>query len=343
MKNSNTASRPLTSAFQHLYAVSFLLGGLLLQGCQKDAPSSFLGVEPPRSTIQSTNYDVRTLRMFDRAVDVVWVVDNSGSMDRFQQALADNADIFMREFRNRGASWQVGLITTTDGQAPVLGFGGRALDERSINPLQIFQAAVRGVGIGGSGIEKTVTPFRQAVARAPNYLRSNVPLILVILSDAEEQSSDITIPEFYDELLRMKGMNASLVKVFGILGPHEWCGTAGGETRWSWFGSRYKQLIDLSSGVAVKLCDPIGNTLSALGRFTERATSPRIPLNVRPKLSTIRIKYQGVDLPGGEKEDGGKWYYDYEVNAIFFYDLEFAPGDNEAVEVIFRPEDGLPD
>ncbi len=64
---------------------------------------------------------------------------------------------------------------------------------------------------------------------------------------------------------------------------------------------------------------------------------------MRPKPGTLFVRYKGQDLPGGPKEDGGYWFYDFELNAIVFHDLDFAPGDTEQVEIEVKEDDGYRD
>ncbi len=52
--------------------------------------------------------------------------------------------------------------------------------------------------------------------------------------------------------------------------------------------------------------------------------------------------YKGEDLKGGLKEEKGYWLYDFDLNAILFHDLNFAPGDKEEVTVEYREDDGAP-
>ncbi len=60
------------------------------------------------------------------------------------------------------------------------------------------------------------------------------------------------------------------------------------------------------------------------------------------KPDSLKIFHQGRELPGGPRESGGLWYYDFDRNAVFFYDLEFAIGEDEEVDIQFETEDGLP-
>ncbi|MCO4793400.1 MAG: hypothetical protein KC493_06805, partial [Bacteriovoracaceae bacterium] len=67
----------------------------------------------------------------------------------------------------------------------------------------------------------------------------------------------------------------------------------------------------------------------------------KITLKKRPKPDTIKISYKGTMLAGGPKDAGGMWYYDFNDNAIVFYSLDFAPGNEEIVNIEFDEDDGF--
>src|SRR5690606_21483555 len=52
----------------------------------------------------------------DAAVDILWVIDNSGSMGNEQADLADNFNLFIQDFITRGIDFKM-AITTTDGRS----------------------------------------------------------------------------------------------------------------------------------------------------------------------------------------------------------------------------------
>ena len=331
-----------------LYGILFI-GMLFLVGCQKETPNTFLINERVAPAVQSETFAASTLRLSETPVDVVWIVDDSGSMARHQQAVADNAEIFMRTFRRLTAPWQVAIVTTSDRQSgnnPVrLGFSSsRNLNNRTPDPVGFFRREMVAVGTNGSASERAFSGLRDSISSAPNYLRSGVPLVLIFMSDAEEQSFGINPSAFYDELLALKGGRKDFIQVFGIFVTPAWCpGMPTDDSVLNWPNSRYKTFFDRAGGVAVPLCNPLGNTLSDIGRSIVRVAAARIPLKVRPRLSTLKVFHKGVELPGGPADQGGLWYFDYDYNAIVFYDLSFANDPNDSLSVSYRPEDGSPE
>ena len=57
---------------------------------------------------------------------------------------------------------------------------------------------------------------------------------------------------------------------------------------------------------------------------------------MRPQIQTIRVTWKNQALPGGPKAEGGIWQYDFDLNAIVFHDLEFAPDENEEVVISYE-------
>ena len=62
----------------------------------------------PEPTIQVD----RVLQVVEPVVDVLWVLDNSTSMDDDREALADAFPRFIQPFEDAGSDWHVGVITT---------------------------------------------------------------------------------------------------------------------------------------------------------------------------------------------------------------------------------------
>jgi hypothetical protein len=121
--------------------------------------------------------------------------------------------------------------------------------------------------------------------------------------------------------------------------------TSSGEGRWDYSGSPYEQVVKATDGKAYKLCDQqYGRDLSDIGKdLLRRLEKPKIHLQTRPKPRSIVVRFKGKVLPGGRKEDGGYWLYDYENNAIVFHDLDFAPNESDTVEIEVDPDDGYRD
>jgi len=102
-------------------------------------------------------------------------------------------------------------------------------------------------------------------------------------------------------------------------------------------GSVYEQFTALVPGKNYVLCSAdFGKNLADLGKdLVKRVQSPRIALTLRPQIETIRVRWRDKELPGGPQAQGGLWQYDFDLNAIVFHDLDFAPDENEEVVISY--------
>jgi len=280
-------------------------------------------------------------------VDVVWVIDNSGSMSSHQQTVIRSAKDFLDSFMQaRGLQWSMAVLSTDKSNRPFLGFSAARLDSTTPNPVPIFQAAVTRLGTSGSGTEQFFDPFVQAVNATPGYLRSNAILAMVAVTDAPDQSDQMPDAlDFLDYLARLKG-DLSRAILYGALAPQEpssWGCPLTDNTRWNYDISSYRTVIEATHGKAYKLCTTgFGRDLAAMGEdLVKRVVRPRLYLNERPKAGSIRVQYRGAPVATGTPETGGFWLYDFEMNAVAFTDLSFAPDDDASVEVTYEIDDGL--
>ena len=83
-----------------------------------------------------------------KPVDILWVVDNSGSMSSSQQNLISNTSAFINQLVVGNApKWKLGLISTDTTNAPFIGFTpSTALNYQTPNAPGLFQAAVALLG-----------------------------------------------------------------------------------------------------------------------------------------------------------------------------------------------------
>jgi hypothetical protein len=85
--------------------LTFVVGFLAMVGCgEKDPGFSLL---PDGDVFQQSPSSVRS------AIDVLWVIDNSGSMESSQQNVVNNLSSFMQSFQSKNLDFKM-AITTTD-------------------------------------------------------------------------------------------------------------------------------------------------------------------------------------------------------------------------------------
>jgi hypothetical protein len=140
-----------------------------------------------------------------RPIDVLFVIDDSCSMEDDQRALAENFDSFFQAFRQKDVDFHLGAVTTDMNDplrsgrlvAPFLTPATPDIDLR-------FSEMVR-VGTQGSTLERGLLAAWSAL-REPNrsganrgFWRSEADFALVFLGDEDDQSS-IDIADFGDFL-----------------------------------------------------------------------------------------------------------------------------------------------
>lgn len=144
-------------------------------------------------------------------VDILFVVDNSGSMAAFQTNLANNFSSFMQNFIGKGYDFHIGVTTSDaylaasqfdnnpnlaklkDGSSTHTGFP--VIDQNTPNIASVFSTNAK-VGDNGSGDERAFSSFKAALNSSLNssFRRQGAFLAIIILSD-EDDFSDSTRPE----------------------------------------------------------------------------------------------------------------------------------------------------
>lgn len=316
-----------------------LSASVMLAACGKK--DDFLYFNPQKNTRVSIKSNIKEI-FGASGVDILWVIDNSGSMSSHQANVIANTKVFMDEFVKYKLAWKMGLISTDQWEVPYLGFAkGDEFDSMSPQPVTRFQSAVSKLGTSGSGTEKTFTPILQQLAAYPNFHNPASAVAVILITDAEEQSG-LIFDDFLAEFKKQIGPNTRFF-VHAVLSADE-LGCLGEDGHWNYKGSPYEQFVDAaSSGKTYPICAPdFGKTLSQISfDITQQVTRSTVYLKKRPKAKTLSVLYHGQALKGGSLEDGAVWYYDYDVNAVVFYTLDFATDPTDSVEVVYDEDDGL--
>ncbi len=309
---------------------------LLLAGCQR-GDQYLHHVVQPTPEVFNFNHKLKELQGETR-VDILMVIDNSGSMGQHQQNVIRNADLFMQEFtkNQKILDWRMGLISTDVREKPYIGFEvGNFLDKNTPSPVAAFSAAVNRLGTNGDSTEKPWGALQKVLLDNPAWARKGAILALIVITDAPDQSQ-ISSRDFVQFLTQIKSNPQQLVG-YGVYGATDWnCPNSGESLRY--VGSVYETFAQAVKGKNYPLCAAdFGNNLADLGKdLVKRVKSPRIALTMRPQIETIHVRWKDKDLKGGPKADGGVWQYDFDLNSIVFHDLDFAPDENEEVVISYE-------
>ncbi|MBI3296283.1 MAG: VWA domain-containing protein [Deltaproteobacteria bacterium] len=301
-----------------------------LLACCSDQVETFYSRLPP--DFWSNSYllaDIESNELSSAPIDILWVVDNSGSMAAHQSNLQKYFSSFMAAFtQNPGLDYSFGLLSTDTRNAPYLGFDPQdSLTQNALDPVGSFQRAVARLGTKGAGTEKAFTPIMNAIRNHPDFLRPKARLGLIIVSDAAEQSTEISVQGFVNYLIGKKG-NLNSVSVYGILGPSDFqCAQT--DTAWTYKGSRYEAFMKATKGHTIPLCSDFSTGLLTISQgLVSQTLSVRIHLpRVPPDPSTIAVSINTVTAPEGS------WRYDSQSNDIVFLDTSLFLHPDDRIDV----------
>jgi len=299
-----------------------------------------------------------------KQVDVLWVIDNSGSMAPRQENLARNITTFIERFARSQVDFRLAVTTTDvfrdDGQLkgnPVV------LTPETPALIATFGRTVRDLGTHGSPYEaglqagrralerilETNAPVMDAMARCQNacapgtglmscrdacidahpvaFLRPNASLFLVFVTD-EEDRSEADVRGYYRFYETVKGLgNDGLVSTAAIMGdvPTNSCGATP--------GTRYAQLSSLTGGAVGSICDP--EFANSLERLADTAVNLQRKFGVggTPKLETLEVYVRfRCDAP------------ETNLSACTEIEAKGCTGDNpEALNRVCKVRQGAPD
>jgi len=190
---------PMVSKFLKLAMLGAFTA--LASGCGSSSPS--FSLLPASQSFQQTQ------GVFNNKLDILWVVDNSGSMQPFQQNVANNFSSFISSFQSKGYDFHIG-ITTTDAYRAGTAFQNNATlsllrdgtnatshtgvfimlpNTPNLNSVFVTDALQ---GANGSGDERAFSSFRETLNNPGNsgFLRANSFLAVIILSDEDDFSSN---------------------------------------------------------------------------------------------------------------------------------------------------------
>ena len=120
-------------------------------------------------------------------LDVLWVVDDSGSMMPFQQNLSNNTSVFLNVFMASGADFHMGVISTTWYNFSTF------VDNSTVNAAGILSNQLM-MGITGSGHETGIEMAELALtvgnARpGGDFFREDATLVVIFVSDEMDHSA----------------------------------------------------------------------------------------------------------------------------------------------------------
>jgi hypothetical protein len=278
-------------------------------------------------------------------IDIMWVIDNSGSMDSSQQRLAAQLQTFIDLFNAKGFDYQIAVVTSDaykslfgadpnvktkfkDGTDATSHTGVFVITPTTPNLSQTFMTNVI-QGTAGSGDERPFQSFKVALTHQVNagfgFPRADAFLAIINVSDEDDFSNDgstyldgqysnsaiHTTDSYVSFLDQLKGATAanrsSKYNFNSITIMDQTClDTLNAEYPGRRIGLRYMELVDKTNGIKGSLCDNFGTTLSNISnKIIELAT--QFYLDRTPQPETIVVAINGVNVPHIYDTDPQPW------------------------------------
>jgi len=240
-------------------------------------------------------------------LDILWVIDDSGSMYPFQQGLSSNIGSFMGAFIASGADYRMAVLTTGHS------YFGTIIDATHPDA----ESAIAGLimaGIGGPGIERGIQMAKESLdggSAAPggSFFRTDAKLVVIFVSDEPDQSIGgwHSYINFFDNIKPLGDFIP-----YAVIGdqPAGCLYTYGAYTRNAQFGAGYWDLVDHYGGNWYSICaQDWGVQLQSLAsEVTERKTFELDEPD--PIENTIEVSVNG--------QVTYEWTYDAALNAVIF-------------------------
>ena len=278
-------------------------------------------------------------------VDILWVIDTSGSMAPRQEGLAAQVGGFVSKLNATRLNYHM-AVTTMDMSST--GEKGRfiaqanspfVLTSQTPNLVPLLQGRIR-AGATGSVLERGMESVKTALS-APavtganaGFLRKNSLLVVIFLSDENDKSASFDDVAFFDSIHPPLpyGDKSWVVQFLGVTPTDPSCKT----TAWGYSeaGTRYIDLANASGGAAESICDnDFGRALTNVNkRLTELLVE--FPLDRKPLVETIVVTVNGKIITKSEI-DG--WTY-FEANNSIRFHGNAVPGPDSTINVDFEPE-----
>ena len=251
-------------------------------------------------------------------LDILWVVDDSGSMNRFQTSLSSNIGLFVQAFISTGADYRMAVVTTTYSMI------GNIIDGTTPHPDSAIANEVV-VGIGGAGMEKGLEKSREALSDPASagaggaFFRTDADLIVIYVSDEPDWGLPWTTHlSFFDSI-----KPAGHFTPYAVIGDPPGGCSVNGHIRAD-YGEGYWDIVDHYGGKWYSICaTDWGVQLEMMANQMSGRTAYELG-EENPIDSTISVTVNG--------QITNEWEYDTNTNSVRFLDGK-APDPGQTIEI----------
>lgn len=311
-----------------------------------------------KGTFDTENTD-EFVQLSGKDVDILFVIDDSGSMGDEQTNLGSNFKSLIKEAATWNSNYQIGVITTDAGTPSKSGKlqGSPRFVIPSPSAQSQFEKNAK-VGESGSGSEAGLEAAHLALTlplihttstacstdsdcSAPDgcvsgkcgghnagFLRKEAALEVVFVSDEEDQSP-APVSFYVDFLKSIKGFaNDNLMHAHAIVGDSPGGCTSSAGTADA--GKRYIEVAMQTGGKVASICD--SSFASALATIGDVAfgLKEQFFLSAVAEPGTVKVWVDDLECAGG-------WFYDIPSNSVIFDDMGGCmPQEGQKIKIYYK-------
>lgn len=325
----------------------FMVVGGCLESSPKTAKKIPLKAEVPNEISEEASFSKES---FQPTLDILFVIDDSGSMGTHQKNLSDNVKLFADAIvKTKFLDYHVGVINSSAASPFGGGDGGGKLfgdpkyvDRTTPDGLDKLEKNLI-VGTSGDAREIFFDPLHLALTEPllngynDGFIREDSYLAIIFVTDTDDQSTTMDAQSMYDFLVNFKGSTDKLFVGAAYI-PDSAADTCSGESDIS-YTDNLPDFFKLTKATTFSLCDPdFGEQLAEIGRVLA-SKSQTMYLKKIPKKGTIKVMVGNQEIPNHPQKG---WTYNPVLNAIEFgreinWDIvpenTFPQVDFEAIEI----------
>ncbi len=307
-----------------------------------------------------------------KKIDILWVIDNSGSMATSQSNLINNFQSFIGRFTQYNYDFRM-AVTTTDawekqfipgsqkakfrdgavltGGQPSTHSGVFVMDKNTPDISTVFETNLR-QGTIGNGDERALESIYQTLSNETfnttlGFRRTDAFLAVIIVSDEDDFSNSTTglienaadprvypISKYTDFLDSYTGgtTNGRNYSVNTISVVDQACLDTLNNGAQK-VSLRYQEISDLTGGIKGSICSNFGTTLQLISDTIIQLSSA-FKLDREPLVETISVKIDGVIVV---QDISNGWTYDATTMVVTFHGSSI-PQANSSVSINYDPK-----
>lgn len=314
-------------------SVDFLVSYIPSDVGQDDSRITITGNDPYGPVVESIQtgtgdvehyYSESHIQQDVQIIDILWVIDDSGSMTRIQSSLSGNMQMFMSVFASSQADYRMSVITTSD---PAI---YQVITPSHPNATGAMQQSVA-VGIHGSGTERGLEMAYQALSDATSagrggaFFREHADLVVIFVSDEPDHSTQsISVYNNFFANLKPAGMFIPYAVIGDVPGGCQVPHPNGSGSIQLQPGEGYWDVVDYFSSSWFSICaSDWGSQLQSLasnitGRWSYELEEPD------PIETSIEVMING--------QTSTEWSYNGNTNSIEFHSGS-VPDSGDTIEI----------